>query len=387
MAGVKPGWNWEELWRRRLPTPRTPAQPKGFPGVRLSFEEAEASLEKAADRLALPKAGWGGEDFNILAISGGAAGGAFGAGVLVGLSQAQRRPSFAIVTGVSTGALIAPFAFLGPEWDARLTDAYTGGHAAQRLALAGLSGVLNGGLFRAEDLDNLIALYVDEAMLQAIAREHRLGRRLLIATTDLDSQRPAIWDMGEIASRGGEGAVRMFREVLAASASLPGLFPPRLMPCESEGEDFEELHVDGGVTAPLFVMPEALLRWRGLGQRMRKGRVYAILNTVIDASPRTTSISLPSILLRSFDTMLRVSYRQALNLATTFCVAHNISLSVAAIPSSPAATENGAMLDFNTASMRANFDLGRKAAASEALWRAPSVHMEPWEEFLDLLKA
>lgn len=387
MAEAKPSWSWEELWRRRLPTPSAPAQPKDFPGVRLSFEEAETSLEQAADRLALPKAGWGGKDFNILAISGGAAGGAFGAGVLVGLSEAKRRPPFAIVTGVSTGALIAPFAFLGAEWDQRLTDAYTGGYAAQRLSVAALAGVLNGGVFRSDDLDKLIAPFVDQALLSAIAREHGLGRRLLVATTDLDSQRPAIWDMGEIASRGGEAAVRMFREVLAASASLPGLFPPRLMPCEYGGENFEELHVDGGITAPLFVMPEAFLRWRGVGRRMRRGRVYAILNTVIDPSPRTTSLSLPAVLIRSFDTMLRVSYRQALNLATTFCLAHNVPLSVVAIPPSQAATENGAMLDFNTAAMRANFELGRAAAHSDALWRAPSVRLEPWEELLEFLKA
>jgi hypothetical protein len=134
-------------------------------------------------------------------------------------------------------------------------------------------------------------------------------------------------------------------------------------------------------------MPEALLRWRGVGRRMQRGRVYAILNTVIDSSPRTTSLSLPAVLIRSFDTMLRVSYRQALNLATTFCVAHNVPLSVAAIPSSPAATQNGAMLDFNTAAMRANFELGRAVAQTDSLWRAPSVRLEPWEELLQMLKA
>lgn len=386
MSEPGPGWSLDDLWRRRLPAPAATAQPKGFPGVRLSFEAAEASLEAAADRLALPKPGLGGEEFDVLAISGGAAGGTYGAGALVGLGEVGRRPSFGIVTGVSTGALIAPFAFLGPAWDSRLADAYTGGHAEQRFGITALSGVLDGGLMSAESLDGLIAPFVDEAMLEAIAAEHRRGRRLLVATTNLDSQHPAIWDMGEIACRGGQEAVAMFRLVLAASASLPGLFPPRLIRCEIDGAPYDELHADGGVTTPLFLFPEALLHWRRLGRRLRHGRVYALVNTVIDPSPRTTSLTLPAILVRSFDTMLRVSYRQALNVMTTFCVAHNIPLSVASLPDSPATVSDGAMLDFETASMRASFEAGRSAARSDGFWNAPSVRLEPWEAWLDVFR-
>jgi len=387
MPDTKQGRTFEELWRRRLPAPSVAvAQPKGFAGVRLSFEEAEASLEAAADRLALPRPSLGGDDFNVLAISGGAAGGAYGAGALVGLSEVGRRPRFGIVTGVSTGALLSPFAFLGSAWDRQLAEAFTGGRAAEAFGLGSLSGVLDGGLLSADSLDDLIEPFVDEPMLEAIAAEHRLGRRLLVATTDLDRQRPAIWDMGEIACRGGPTAVAMFRKVLAASASLPGLFPPRLIRCEVDGEPFDELHVDGGVTTPLFILPEALLRWRRLGRRLRRGSVYALINTILDPSPRTTSVSLPAILIRSFDTMLRVSYRQALNVATTFCIGQNIPLSVASIPESPDGPANGAMLDFDTGSMRASFEAGRAAAGSETFWKAPSVRLEPWEEFLDLLR-
>jgi hypothetical protein len=287
---------------------------------------------------------------------------------------------------VSTGALIAPFAFLGSDWDARLRDAYTGGHAHQLFGLPAFSGLLDGGVLSADSLDQLIAPFVDELMLEAIAHEHRRGRRLLVATTDLDSQSPAIWDMGEIACRGGAEAVAMFRLVLAASASLPGLFPPRLIRCEVDGIQYDELHVDGGVTAPLFLFPESLLHWRRLGRRLKRGRVYALVNTVIDPAPRTTRLSLPAVLLRSFDTMLRVSYRQALNVVTTFCVANNIPLSVASLPASRATLTDGAMLDFTTESMGASFEAGHAAAASGTLWSAPSVRLEPWEELVDSLK-
>lgn len=379
--------NGAERWRRRLAAPTVAtAQPAGFAGVRLSFEAAEAALEAGAERLALRAPRHADEFLDVLAISGGAAGGAYGAGILVGLSEAGARPNFGIVTGVSTGALIAPFAFLGSGWDARLEEAYAGGHAHQTFTLPAFSGFLEGGVLSAESLDRLIAPFIDEAMLDAIAHEHRQGRRLLVSTTNLDSQSPAIWDMGEIACRGGPEAVAMFRLVLAASASLPGLFPPRLIRCEVDGEPCDELHVDGGVTAPLFLLPEALLHWRRLGRRMKHGRVYALMNTVIDPAPRTTRVNLPAVLVRSFDTMLRVSYRQALNVVTTFCIANNIPLSVASLPASRATLTEGAMLDFSAQSMRASFDAGRAAALSGKLWKAPSVRLEPWEEMLESLK-
>lgn len=382
------GWDFEELFRRRLPAPTgATAQPQGFPGVRLTFEEVEGSLDAAADRLALPHGRRrAADEFNVLAISGGAAGGAYGAGALVGLTEAGRRPAFTIVTGVSTGALIAPLAFLGEAWDDRLREAYTGGFAAAQLGISAISGGLRAGLLSAQSLDGLIGPFVDERLLEAIAAQHRTGRRLLVATTDLDSGRPAIWDMGAIALRGGAEAIEMFRLVLAASASVPGLFPPRLIRCEVDGELFDELHVDGGVTAPLFILPEPMLRWRRVGRRMRSGSVYALINTVIDPAPRTTSVSLPAVLMRSFDTMLRMSYRQALNVATSFCLGNNIALNVAAIRETAEGVANGAMLDFTTPSMRVNFEAGRAAAKADGFWTAPSVRLQPWEEFADLFK-
>lgn len=371
--------------RSRRPSPGAHrAEVKGFEGVRLTPEAAGASLEATADRLSIPHALDGGDEFNVLAISGGAAGGAFGAGALVGLTRAGRRPEFALVTGVSTGALIAPFAFLGPAWDGRLTDAYTGGHAEESLGLSGVSVDLEPGLFRADALERLIDPFMDDVLVAAVAEQHKRGRRLLVATTDLDRQAPCIWDMGEIAARGGETATQLFRQVLAASASLPGLFPPRCFPVEAEGEAYEEMHVDGGVAAPLFLMPEPLLHWRKLGRRMQHGRVYALVNTVLDPQPKTTPLAVSAILLRSFDMMLRVSYRQALNVACTFCAANNLPLNFASIPDSAAATANGGMLSFDTDAMRRTFDAAAEAAQAEGFWRTPAVRSEPLTDLLNL---
>lgn len=346
----------------------------GFDNVRLTVDEAELSLAAAADRLTIPKLGRARTDFNILAISGGAAGGAFGAGVLVGLTKARLRPNFAIVTGVSTGALMAPFAFLGSAWDDRLTEAYTGGHAARLWSLKRLGPGLDGGLFRPEALDSLIDPFVDADMVAAVAHEHALGRRLLVATTDLDTEQACIWDMGEIASKGGPEALALFRKVLAASATLPGLFPPRRFACEAEGIAYEEMHLDGGVAAPLFVMPEALLRWKLLGRRLRRGRIYVIVNMSLDQTPQTTQLNLPAIVTRSFDAMLRFSYRQALSVVTNFCADHDLPLSVAALPMDPG---RGNMLSFDTVVMRGIFDAAVAQAQGPALWRTPRREAPP----------
>jgi hypothetical protein len=176
------------------------AEAVGFPGVRLTVDQADLALTAVANRLAPLRSLLGRDDFNILALSGGASGGAFGAGVLVGLTKAGTRPEFAIVTGVSTGALIAPLAFVGAEWDERLMDAYVGGHAAELLSLKPLRGRPGPQPVQGRGLDALVEPFIDEVMVNAVAREHARGRRLLIATTNLDSQKATIWDMGAIAS-------------------------------------------------------------------------------------------------------------------------------------------------------------------------------------------
>ncbi len=347
----------------------------GFPGVRLTVDQADQALNAVADRLAPTRSLLGRDDFNILALSGGASGGAFGAGVLTGLSKAGTRPEFAIVTGVSTGALIAPLAFLGSAWDERLTDAYVGGHAAELLSLKGFAGGLGPSLFKGEGLDALVSPFIDEVVINAVAREHARGRRLLIATTNLDSQKATIWDMGAIAAKGGEASVRLFRDVLIASATVPGLFPPKLFDVEAGDVRYQEMHVDGGVAAPLFLMPDALLHWRNLGNRLRRGRVYVIVNTVLEPSPRSTPPAVASIMGRSFETMLRFSYRQALSLASGFCARHNLPFSVASIPSS---FDGLNMLKFDTATMRSIFDEAERLAGINAIWSSPSSEPTGW---------
>lgn len=360
----QPKWSLGSLSRRRPCAPVANAPVCGFDNVRLSVSASDDSLVAIADHLSLPVARRG-KPYEILAISGGAAGGAFGAGALTGWTRTGQRPDFSLVTGVSTGALIAPLAFLGAAWDEKLKDAYTGGHASQLLNPRRVAPMFSGGLLKSEALETLIAPFVDQTLITAVAAEHQKGRRLLVATTDLDHQSASVWDMGAIACHGGDKALNLFRDVLVASASLPGLFSPRRISTQLGGTVYEEMHVDGGVAAPLFILPDSLLQWDRLGHRLKDGRVHVIVNTMLEAEPKPTQPTLPAVMSRSFETMLRFSYRQSLMTAATLCAAQGIPLQTADIPY---AGNQANLLNFDQPSMEALYQMGHQRALSGQLW-------------------
>jgi hypothetical protein len=193
---------------------------------------------------------------NYLAVSSGGDAGAFAAGLLVGWTRSGRRPRFEVVTGVSAGALIAPFAFLGPAFDKDLEAMWTR-YGSEDLIVKQPLAVLLGGSALADTapLADLIAQYVDRRLLDAIAAEYRKGRLLLIGTTNLDAQRTVIWNMGEIALSRHPQALALFRQVILASVSIPVAFPPVRIEVEAGGELRDELHVDGGTTRKVFIAP------------------------------------------------------------------------------------------------------------------------------------
>ena len=220
-----------------------------------------ASIAKLPNfgRMAYQRTSSGQPIVNILALSGGGGDGAFGAGLLTGWSKSSKRPTFHLVTGVSAGAIIAPFAFLGSRYDPQLKQIWTQ-YKTQDLVIAQiLPGILGGSsLADTGPLAKLVAKYVTRSFLRQIAREYRKGRMLLIGTTNLDAQRPVIWNMGEIAANRHRGALALFRKVIMASAAIPGAFPPVNINVVSGGRNYDELHVDGGVTKEVFIGPPQL---------------------------------------------------------------------------------------------------------------------------------
>ena len=216
-----------------------------------------------------------------LAISGGGENGAFGAGLLVGWTASGSRPQFKIVTGISTGALIAPFAFLGPAYDAQLKAVYTQIEPKDVLEKRWLiSGLLGDGMATNAPLFQTLQRYVTPELIQAIATEYQHGRLLLIATTDLDAGRPVIWDVGRIAASGNPGAMTLIQKLMLASAAIPVAFPPVMIDVEAGGQPYQEMNVDGGAAAQVFVYPPGL-RINQMGVK-RQRILYVIRNARLD---------------------------------------------------------------------------------------------------------
>ncbi|MEI7750532.1 MAG: patatin-like phospholipase family protein [Candidatus Omnitrophota bacterium] len=224
---------------------------------------------------------------HFLAVSGGGDDGAFGAGLLIGWTKKGDRPEFDIVTGVSTGALIAPFAFLGPKYDEQLRDVYTKISTKDVLKERGImAAVFSDAMADNKPLWGLVGRHMNAKMLVDIAAEYKKGRVLLVGTTDLDARQGVIWNMTKIAASHDPKALELFRKIMLASAAIPGAFPPMMIDVEANGRKYQEMHVDGGATAQVFVYPPGI-NVRELekkaGTTNRKRLLYVIRNSRIDA--------------------------------------------------------------------------------------------------------
>lgn len=301
-----------------------------------------------------------------LALSGGGADGAYGAGVLNGWTEAGTRPSFSMVSGVSTGALIAPFAFLGPAYDATLREVYTSGVAESLLdAPNPFNAIFGSGLFGNTRLRELVAKYIDENFVAAVAAEHAKGRMLFVVTTNLDSQRTVIWDMGRIASLHTPEALNLFRDVVAASASLPVVFPPMLVTAEANGKRFEEMHVDGGVTAPVLTLPEAFLLRDAKFAKAENLQLYILINNKIEREFQLIPNSTIEIAARASSTVTKMQTRSILYSTYDFARRNKFGFNLTYIDGDrPASPTSG----FDTGYMRALFQYGYDRARSNRLW-------------------
>lgn len=360
----------------RLPPPPTllsNASPAGFPAdIRLLTIDRKSFLQRAPAMFGRLTQTAKGGSIDYLVLSGGGSGGAFGAGALVGLSRAHARPQYEVVTGVSAGALLAPFAFLGPAWDSQLKSAFGGGHRLEVLhskagsALARL--LFPRGLTNHNTLARLVDHYATNAMLQAIAAEWRKGRLLFVATTDLDKRETVLWNMGAIAAQGGEPALKLFRQVLIASASVPGIFPPVLIRVRDGDREYDEMHVDGSVTTSLFAAPHAaqMMPIEEVGKL--PVNVYVIVNGKLAEEPKKTPLNTIDILSRSFGADLTYKMRDGVLLAMDYARKQHMHFQITEIPP---AYPSPNFVDFSSAAMRALFDYAEGCAASGKLWESP----------------
>ncbi len=243
-----------------------------------------------------------------LALSGGAADGAFGAGALCGWTASGTRPEFTIVTGISTGALLAPFAFLGPDYDALLKKAFTEMSTEDIVKKHGIvAAFLGKGLYSTAPLKALITKYFNMQFIASIAAEHRKGRRLWIGTTHLDAGRPVVWNIGEIAESGTPGAEDLIRRVILASASVPGVFPPIKIEVEAEGKHYDEIHVDGGTVNQAFVYPLGINIDRIQEKLMLRGgsNLFVIRNSKIKPQWNPVKLQILQLINRAISELIR----------------------------------------------------------------------------------
>lgn len=245
---------------------------------------------------------------NYLAISGGGANGAFGAGLLAGWAATGTRPEFTMVTGISTGALTAPFAFLGADYDEQLKQVYTTTKTSDIAKERGLiSSLFSDSLTDTAPLKKLIQKYVTIDVIAAIAREHQRGRRLFVGTVNLDAARSVIWNIGAIASSERPDKLNLIHEVLRASAAIPVAFPPVMIPVEINGIKYDEMHVDGGTGSQVFVYPAAV-DWDKITDKLKvkgKPEVYVIRNSFIDPDYNGVIRHVMPIASRSIDSLIR----------------------------------------------------------------------------------
>jgi hypothetical protein len=347
-----------------------PVPPKEQPAERTPFTAEQVD---AAVVLGLPDArAWGDSETEFarllpqvngpwLAISGGGADGAFGAGLLTGWSQSGNRPEFAVVTGVSIGSLIAPFAFLGASHDEELRKNFTTISAAEIFE----DRLTRDSLFDYWPLRRAIAERVTPKLLTEIAAEHKRGRRLLVATTSLDTGRRAVWNMGAIAERGDEKALKLFRDILLASCSIPGFFSPVAIEVESNGKKLQEMHGDGTLTAPFFVVPESMIAPGGK-TRPPLNQLYILVNSKLVPEFKLPDRSIPAVLGRSIDLALTSALRAEIMLMDVGAGRHGIGMRVAHVDAAFNFPSRG---PFDGKYMRALFDFGveqgKKSSAFE----------------------
>jgi hypothetical protein len=297
-----------------------------------------------------------------LTLSGGGEDGAFAAGILSAWSEAGTRPEFMAVTGVSTGALAAPFAFLGSDYDDELKNLYGGLPPSRIFKGRFITGILSGASVKSSDpLRQLIESYVTDDFLAKVANEHRRGRRLLVQSVSLDAQRPVLWDLGAIANSGAPNAKKVFVDVLLASAAIPGVFPPVLIDVETQDGVRDELHVDGGVYSQTAYVPG----WDIPRKYARGGKLYAIRNGKVEPELRVIKPGVFQVSARSLSTLIKAQGVDDLT------IAYKLSLQRGA---EYQATWIGTDFDhplaepFDPDYMRALFDYGYQRFKSGALW-------------------
>lgn len=342
-------------------------------------EVFDRAVERLVDRVAAETSSTNDPvTVDLLAMSGGGDYGAFGAGFLVGWGQSTdasyRRPQFDAVTGVSTGALLAPFAFLGTDQSCESVEHFYRNPQKDWVTSRWLFFLpKNPSFMTIPGLEREIGAAVDDTIIRALATESAKGRVLFIAATNLDTGTQHFWNLGAEAAKSIEnGDSQRVRKILLASAAIPAIFPPVVI----DGTAY----ADGGVTANVFLRldPEAPDGFQNVWRRKYpdlpkpKMRYWIIINNQLYQPPKTVQPRWPAVMSPSLGTAIRsatmaeVRWLAAQAKYANAAFDANIEVRVVAIPDEWRPPVPG---DFKQETMESLTDLGRKLGAEKSSWQ------------------
>lgn len=331
---------------------------------------APASLNKLQTRAALPKSG----SRNVLCLSGGGADGAYSVGVICGWTCRGDRPCFDVVTGISTGALIAPYAFLGSGYDAKIRELYTNTDDRDIYRSKPVTGIFSESFASNRPLARKLKEHVDADLLTAIAREHAKGRRLYIGTTEMEGHRFIVWDIGAIASQGRPEDLELVRSIMLASTSIPGIFPPIRIPVTVNNQPYCEMHVDGSVSQSVFFLPPTSVK----GQS--ETNVYVVIAGKLYADPEKVNPRAYNIALENLQGFSYAHTRSDVFRIWTNCASNGFSFQLTAIPAEFSAPATMSSID--KAVMQQLYHEGVRQIMSGAAWRTTPPGHGPGEDTL-----
>lgn len=317
---------------------------------------------------------------NILCLSGGGSFGAFSAGVLCGWTAKGTRPNFDVVTGISTGALIAPFAFLGPAYDEQMKTFYTTLESKDLYKKTFIQGLFGEALADNARLAQRVDDVLTPRMLSELAAEHQKGRRLYVGTTAAESKRFVIWDIGAIASRGRPEDKILIKQILLGSSAIPGFFPPQHITVELDGKCLTERHVDGGVSQAIFMAPPYLPpehRSKNANYDLAGANVYAIVAGKLYADPEKIKPMALVMAAQEVSAMIYAQTRGDLQRMYTTSMLGGMNFHMTAIPTEyPAPTSS---IKFEKPAMAGMFNEGYKIVLEDRVWRKTAPGLEPGE--------
>ena len=193
-------------------------------------------------------------DFTVLAISGGGSQGAYGCGVLDGWKKRGDMPQFDVVTGISTGAIISSFVFLGGENIHNIAQIYLSIETSDIYHYNFFKIFGGSSITSTQPLKDMIAKYITPQVLDAVAQEYKKGRRLYVGTTNIDNGSLVVWDLGAIAASNHPDKLQLYRDIIYASSAIPGIFDPQYFSIKYKNKEYYQMHIDGGMSAYVFMI-------------------------------------------------------------------------------------------------------------------------------------